>query len=40
MTEFHSLLYQTAFITEDNAGMQQQVDWARSRPDEYVALDW
>ena len=40
MTEFHSLLYQIAFITGDTTGMQQQVDWASSRPDEYVALDW
>lgn len=40
MTEYHSQLYQVAFISGDVAGMQQQVDWARGKPDEYVALGW
>jgi serine/threonine protein kinase/tetratricopeptide (TPR) repeat protein len=40
MTEYHSQLYQLAFISGDAAGMQQQLDWARGKPDEYVALDW
>ncbi len=39
-TQFHSALYQIAYIYGDTAGMQQQLDWARGRPDEYVALDW
>lgn len=33
-------LYQIAFVNGDTAGMQQQLDWAKGRPDEYVALDW
>lgn len=33
-------LYQLAYIDGDAAGMQQQTDWARGRPDEYIALDW
>ncbi len=39
-TEYHTQLYQLAFIGGDAAGMQQQLAWARSQPDEYVALDW
>src|SRR5262249_6793426 len=35
-----SALYQLSFIDGDAAGMQQQIDWARGRPDEYVSLDW
>jgi eukaryotic-like serine/threonine-protein kinase len=38
-----SALYQLAYIQSpggDAAGMQQQLDWARGRPDEYLALDW
>jgi len=33
----HDALYQLAFVQHDEKGMQQQVDWARSRPEEYVA---
>jgi len=40
MTEFHSLLYQIAFINNDPAGMQRQIDWARGKPDEHIAFDW
>ncbi|MGH9848988.1 MAG: hypothetical protein ACREBD_03945, partial [Blastocatellia bacterium] len=40
VTAYHTQLYQLAFIGADAAGMQQQLDWARGRPDEYVALDW
>ncbi len=40
MTDFHSYLYQLAFINSDTTGMQQQLDWARGKPDEYVAFDW
>jgi len=39
-TEFHTGLYQLAFIDGDAAAMQRQLDWARSKPDEYAALDW
>ena len=39
-TEYHTQLYQLAFIGGDVAGLQQQLAWARSQPDEYVALDW
>jgi eukaryotic-like serine/threonine-protein kinase len=37
---FHSNLYQFAFINSDTTAMQQQLDWARGKPEEYVALDW
>ncbi|MEK6300022.1 MAG: protein kinase [Acidobacteriota bacterium] len=36
----HYFLYQIAFAEGDAAGMQQQLDWARGRLDEYMALDW
>jgi serine/threonine protein kinase/tetratricopeptide (TPR) repeat protein len=39
-TDIHSYLYQVAFVGGDSATMQQQLDWARGKPDEYVALDW
>ncbi len=35
-----SVLYQLAFVNGDAAGMQQQLDWASGRPDEYLAFDW
>jgi tetratricopeptide (TPR) repeat protein len=37
---YHNSLYAIAFIQGDNAGMQQQVDWASQRPDEFVHLNW
>jgi eukaryotic-like serine/threonine-protein kinase len=40
MTAFHSLLYELAFVKSDTTGMQQQIDWAHGKPEEYVALDW
>ncbi len=40
ITDYHTQLYQLAFISGDAAGMQQQLDWSRGQPDEYVALDW
>lgn len=40
MTDFHSYLYQLAFINNDTTGMQRQIDWARRKPEEYLALDW
>jgi len=39
-TMFRPYLYQIAFIHGDTAGMQQQIDWAHGKPEEYVALDW
>jgi tetratricopeptide (TPR) repeat protein len=39
-TYFHLFLYQIAFVGGDLAAMQEQVDWARGKPDEYVAPDW
>ena len=40
LTNIHSALYQIAFTEGDAAGMQQQLDWANGKPEEYVALDW
>ncbi len=34
------ILYQLAFIHGDQTGMQQQLDWARGKPYEYIAFDW
>ena len=39
-TDFHQYLYRIAFVGGDLAAMQEQLDWARGKPDEYVALDW
>ena len=39
-TDFHASLYTIAFVRGDTAAMQQQLDWARGKPDEYVALFW
>lgn len=36
----HYFLYQIAFAEDDAAGMQQQLEWANGRLDEYMALDW
>ncbi len=36
----HRYLYHLAFIRGDTAAMQQQVDWASARPDEYDHLNW
>jgi len=40
MTNIHTGLYSIAFAENDAAGIQQQLDWAKGKPDEYVALDW
>ena len=37
---FHDGLYTIAFVRGDTAAMQQQLDWARGKPDEYIALLW
>jgi tetratricopeptide (TPR) repeat protein len=39
-TFYHADLYQIAFVRGDTAAMQQQLDWAQGKPDEYVALFW
>ena len=36
----HSHRYSIAFVQGDVAAMKQQVDWARGRPDEYLAQAW
>ncbi|MBI3427862.1 MAG: protein kinase [Acidobacteria bacterium] len=36
----HAALYQIAFAEGDTAGMQQQLDWAQGKPEEFVTLDW
>src|SRR5207237_7102328 len=33
-------LFRIAFARGDTVTMQQQLDWAAGKPDEYVALDW
>jgi len=40
LTNIHSILYQIAFVEGDTAGMQQQLTWAKRKPEEYVALGW
>jgi tetratricopeptide (TPR) repeat protein len=35
----HAGLYRIAFVSGDTALMTQQLDWARGKPDEYVAAD-
>src|SRR5262249_26870977 len=39
-TDFHTYLYQIAFVNGDAASEKQQLDWSSGKPDEYVALDW
>ena len=39
-TLLHDGLYRLAFVGGDTALMNQQLDWARGKPDEYVAADW
>ncbi|HAF23842.1 MAG TPA: hypothetical protein DCK93_13220, partial [Blastocatellia bacterium] len=34
-TDFHTRLYQIAFVSGDAAAMKQQLDWASGKPDEY-----
>ncbi len=40
LTNIHAALYFIACIEGDTPGMQQQLDWAHGRPDEFVAFDW
>jgi tetratricopeptide (TPR) repeat protein/predicted Ser/Thr protein kinase len=39
VTDVHTGLYRIAFASGDTALMTQQLDWARGKPDEYVASD-
>jgi eukaryotic-like serine/threonine-protein kinase len=39
-TAMHSHRYSIAFAQGDAAAMKQQIDWARGRPDEYLAQAW
>lgn len=36
----HSHRYSIAFVLGDVSAMKQQIDWARGRPDEYLAQAW
>ena len=40
LTNIHSTLYLIALTEGDTTGMQQQLDWANGRPEQYVALEW
>ena len=40
LTNIHTALYQIAFAEGDAAGIEQQLAWAKERPDEFVTLDW
>jgi eukaryotic-like serine/threonine-protein kinase len=40
LMNFHARLYQLSFVGGDHAGMQQQLDWAKGKSGELVALDW
>ena len=40
LANFHARLYQLSFVAGDHAGMQQQLDWAKGKADEFVTLDW
>ncbi len=35
----HDLLYQLAFLNNDSAAMQQQLQWAQGKPSEYLLLN-
>ena len=36
---FHTGLYQIAFVRGDATAMQQQLEWGKGRPDEYLVVD-
>ena len=40
VTNFHAALYRLAVVQSDQNAMQQQLDWARGKRDEYAALSW
>jgi len=39
-TAMRRTLYRVAFVQGDDASMQQQTDWLKGRPDEYLAQAW
>ena len=39
-SDIRFFLYQIFFVRGDTAGMQQQLDWTKGRPDEYVRFHW
>jgi serine/threonine protein kinase/tetratricopeptide (TPR) repeat protein len=39
-TAMRRTLYRIAFVKGDTATMQQQIDWLKGRPDEYLAQGW
>jgi len=39
-SDIRFFLYQIYFVRGDSTGMQQQLDWTKGRPDEYVAFHW
>ena len=39
-TAMHRILYRIAFVQGDAATMQQQIEWTKGKPDEYVAQNW
>jgi tetratricopeptide (TPR) repeat protein len=39
-TVMHRTLYRIAFVQGDATAMQQQIEWAKGKPDEYVAQNW
>ena len=40
LTNIHAVLYFIACAEGDTQSRQQQIEWTRGRPDEFVALDW
>lgn len=36
----HRTLYSIAFVYGDQAGMKEQIDWVKGRPEEYTAQNW
>jgi serine/threonine protein kinase/Flp pilus assembly protein TadD len=39
-TVIHHSLYRLAFRIQDRAAMEEQLQWIRTQPDAYVAMDW
>ena len=39
-TAMHRTLYRIAFVGGDMTTMEQQIQWAKGKPDEYVAQNW
>jgi tetratricopeptide (TPR) repeat protein len=39
-TAMRRILYRIAFVQDDATTMQQQIEWVKGKPDEYVAQGW